>query len=36
MQKLFDSFPDYARDLKVNLQSVLKQDELTTQQMSWW
>jgi len=32
MQQLYDSFPDYARDLKLNLQNVLKQDELTEQQ----
>src|SRR4051812_24444986 len=32
MEKLLDLFPDYARDLKLNLQSVLKQSELTEQQ----
>ena len=32
MEKLYDSFPDYARDLKLNLQNVLKQSELTEQQ----
>ncbi len=32
MEELFNSFPDYARDLKVNLQNVLKQSELTEQQ----
>ena len=34
MEKLYDLFPDYARDLKLNLQNVLKQAELTEQQ-SW-
>jgi len=32
MEKLYDVFPDYARDLKLNLQNVLKQAELTEQQ----
>jgi alkyl hydroperoxide reductase subunit D len=32
MEALYDLFPDYARDLKVNLQNVLKQAELTEQQ----
>jgi alkyl hydroperoxide reductase subunit D len=32
MQELLDRFPDYARDLKLNLQNVLKQEELTEQQ----
>jgi alkyl hydroperoxide reductase subunit D len=32
MEKLYELFPDYARDLKINLQNVLKQDELTEQQ----
>src|SRR5579885_1679267 len=32
MEKLYDLFPDYARDLKLNLQNVLKQSELTEQQ----
>ncbi|HVW84539.1 MAG TPA: carboxymuconolactone decarboxylase family protein [Bryobacteraceae bacterium] len=32
MQALYDLFPDYARDLKLNLQNVLKQAELTEQQ----
>ncbi len=32
MDKLYDLFPDYARDLKINLQNVLKQPELTEQQ----
>jgi alkyl hydroperoxide reductase subunit D len=32
MEKLYGLFPDYARDLKVNLQNVLKQSELTVQQ----
>jgi lipoyl-dependent peroxiredoxin subunit D len=32
MDKLYELFPDYARDLKINLQSVLKQTELTEQQ----
>lgn len=32
MEELYNSFPDYARDLKVNLQNVLKQAELTEQQ----
>src|SRR5207245_480742 len=31
-QSLYDLFPDYARDLKLNLQNVLKQTELTEQQ----
>ena len=32
MESLYDQFPDYARDLKLNLQNVLKQTELTDQQ----
>jgi alkyl hydroperoxide reductase subunit D len=32
MEALYDLFPDYARDLKLNLQNVLKQAELTEQQ----
>ncbi|HKD09447.1 MAG TPA: carboxymuconolactone decarboxylase family protein [Bryobacteraceae bacterium] len=32
MEKLYGLFPDYARDLKLNLQNVLKQAELTEQQ----
>ena len=32
MENLYDLFPDYARDLKLNLQNVLKQIELTEQQ----
>jgi alkyl hydroperoxide reductase subunit D len=32
MEKLYDLFPDSARDLKLNLQHVLKQAELTPQQ----
>ncbi|MDP9171116.1 MAG: carboxymuconolactone decarboxylase family protein [Acidobacteriota bacterium] len=32
MEKLYDLFPDYARDLKINLQNVLKQEALTAQQ----
>jgi alkyl hydroperoxide reductase subunit D len=32
MDKLYDLFPDSARDLKLNLQNVLKQAELTPQQ----
>lgn len=32
MESLYDLFPDYARDLKLNLQNVLKQAELTEQQ----
>lgn len=32
METLYDLFPDYARDLKLNLQNVLKQPELTEQQ----
>jgi len=32
MESLYSLFPDYARDLKLNLQNVLKQDELTEQQ----
>lgn len=32
MEKLYDLFPDFARDLKLNLQNVLKQAELTPQQ----
>lgn len=32
LQAILDSLPDYARDLKVNLQNVLQQQELTGQQ----
>ena len=32
MESLYAVFPDYARDLKLNLQNVLKQEELTEQQ----
>ena len=32
MESLNSLFPDYARDLKLNLQNVLKQAELTAQQ----
>jgi alkyl hydroperoxide reductase subunit D len=32
MNDFYDLFPDYARDLKLNLQNVLKQSELTEQQ----
>jgi alkyl hydroperoxide reductase subunit D len=32
METLYNLFPDYARDLKLNLQNVLKQPELTEQQ----
>jgi alkyl hydroperoxide reductase subunit D len=32
MDHLYALFPDYARDLKINLQNVLKQAELTEQQ----
>jgi alkyl hydroperoxide reductase subunit D len=32
MEQLLERFPDYARDLKLNLQNVLKQAELTEQQ----
>jgi|SRR5665213_591930 len=32
MEQLYELFPDYARDLKLNLQNVLKQSELTEQQ----
>jgi alkyl hydroperoxide reductase subunit D len=32
MEALYGLFPDYARDLKLNLQNVLKQTELTEQQ----
>jgi alkyl hydroperoxide reductase subunit D len=32
MENLYPLFPDYARDLKLNLQNVLKQGELTEQQ----
>jgi alkyl hydroperoxide reductase subunit D len=32
MEEIYPLFPDYARDLKVNLQNVLKQAELTEQQ----
>jgi lipoyl-dependent peroxiredoxin subunit D len=32
MDALYDLFPDYARDLKLNLQNVLRQTELTEQQ----
>lgn len=30
--EILDSFPDYARDIKLNVQSVLAQSELTEQQ----
>ena len=33
MEKIYDLFPDYARDIKLNLQTVLKQIELTEQQI---
>jgi alkyl hydroperoxide reductase subunit D len=33
MDRVYELFPDYARDLKINLQNVLKQAELTEQQM---
>jgi alkyl hydroperoxide reductase subunit D len=33
MESLYAVFPDYARDLKLNLQNVLKQGELTEQQL---
>src|ERR1035438_6836479 len=32
IQSILDQVPDYARDLKVNLQNVLQQQELTPQQ----
>ena len=32
MDELYSLFPDYARDLKLNLQNVLKQAELSEQQ----
>ncbi|MEP6717478.1 MAG: alkyl hydroperoxide reductase, partial [Terriglobia bacterium] len=32
MEKLLALFPDYARDLKLNLQNVLQQEGLTEQQ----
>jgi alkyl hydroperoxide reductase subunit D len=32
MESLYEQLPDYARDLKINLQNVLKQAELTEQQ----
>jgi alkyl hydroperoxide reductase subunit D len=32
MDRVYELFPDYARDLKINLQNVLKQPELTEQQ----
>jgi alkyl hydroperoxide reductase subunit D len=32
MEQLLSSIPDYAKDLKLNLQTVLKQAELTEQQ----
>ncbi len=32
MEEFYSSFPDHARDLKLNLQNVLKQPELTEQQ----
>src|SRR6185503_1518235 len=32
MDRVYALFPDYARDLKINLQNVLKQPELTEQQ----
>jgi alkyl hydroperoxide reductase subunit D len=33
MDQIYSFFPDYARDLKLNLQNVLKQSELTEQQL---
>jgi alkyl hydroperoxide reductase subunit D len=32
LQPILEKLPDYARDLKINLQSVLQQQELTAQQ----
>ena len=32
MESLYTDFPDYARDIKLNLQNVMKQEELTAQQ----
>ena len=32
MESLYADFPDYARDIKLNLQNVLKQEDLTLQQ----
>src|SRR5207253_5868217 len=32
MEDLYDIFPDYARDIRLNLQNVLQQGELTEQQ----
>jgi lipoyl-dependent peroxiredoxin subunit D len=32
MEALYAQFPDYARDIKLNLQNVLKQEDLTPQQ----
>ena len=32
MESLYADFPDYARDIKLNLQNVLKQEDLTPQQ----
>jgi len=32
LQTILDKLPDFARDLKVNLQNVLRQEELTPQQ----
>lgn len=33
LDELYDAFPPYAKDIKLNLQSVLKQTELTPQQL---
>jgi alkyl hydroperoxide reductase subunit D len=33
MDSLYAEFPDYARDIKLNLQNVLRQEELTAQQI---
>ena len=33
LEALLDSFPDYARDIKINVGSVLRQTELTPQQL---
>src|SRR5262249_15851743 len=32
LEQLLDTIPDYAKDLKLNLSSVLRQPELTSQQ----
>jgi alkyl hydroperoxide reductase subunit D len=32
MEALYAQFPDYARDIKLNRQNVLKQEDLTPQQ----